>query len=111
MRLDNSAAQSSPCGASERRRCAAHFAEEHVLPTRKIADPFAKKIGSRIRDLRLEQGKSLDALEKSCGVSKGHLSSIERGYVVMNVDTLWRIARGLGVPVIALLSGLKNASP
>lgn len=108
MRLDNSAAQPSSCGASGQRRCAAHFTEEHVLPTRKIADPFAKKIGARIRDLRLEQGKSLDALEKACGVSKGHLSSIERGYVVMNVDTLWRIARGLGVGMVELVVELDD---
>lgn len=76
------------------------------MPTRKIADPFAKKIGARIRDLRLEQGKSLDAFEKACGVSKGHLSSIERGYVVMNVATLGRIARGLSVGMGELVVGI-----
>lgn len=79
------------------------------MPTRRVADPFAQKIGARIRDLRLEQGKSLEAMEAACGVSKGHLSSIERGYVVMNVDTLWKIARGLGVPIAELLSELGDA--
>ncbi len=73
------------------------------MPTRRIADPFAQKIGARIRDLRLEQGKTLDAMELACGVSKGHLSSIERGYVMMNVDTLWKIAKGLGVGMELLL--------
>lgn len=67
------------------------------MPNRRIADPFAQKMGARIRDLRLEQEKSLDAMEKACGISKGHLSSIERGYVLMNVVTLGRIAKGLGV--------------
>lgn len=76
------------------------------MPTRRIADPFAKQIGARIRDLRLEQRKSLDAMEKACGISKGHLSNIERGYVVMNVVTLWRIARGLGVRMEDVIPGL-----
>jgi len=76
------------------------------MPTRRIADPFAQKIGARIRDLRLEQGKSLDAMEIACGVSKGHLSNIERGYVLMNVVTLGRIARGLGVGMGDVLADL-----
>jgi len=83
-----------------------HFNEEHVMPTRRIADPFAQQIGARIRDMRLGQGKSLEAMETACGVSKGHLSSIERGYVMMNVDTLWKIARGLGVVVPELVTGI-----
>ena len=77
------------------------------MPTRRIADPFAQKIGARIRDLRLEQGKTLDAMESACGVSKGHLSSIERGYVMMNVDTLWKIAQGLGVGMEVVVAGIE----
>lgn len=76
------------------------------MPTRRIADPFAKKIGARIRDMRLEQGKSLAALAEASDVSTGHLSNIERGYVVMNVGTLGRIARGLGVGMGELVAGL-----
>jgi transcriptional regulator with XRE-family HTH domain len=55
--------------------------------------------------LRLKQGKSLEAMEAVCGVSKGHLSSIERGYVLMNVASLWKIARGLGVGMGDLVAG------
>ena len=73
------------------------------MPTRRIADPFAQQIGARIRDMRLAQRKSLEAMETACGVSKGHLSSIERGYVMMNVDTLWRIAKGLGAKIADLV--------
>ncbi len=77
------------------------------MPTRRIADPFAKKIGARIRDLRLEKGKTLDAAAEACDVSKGHLSDIEQGYVLMNVATLGRIARGLGVEPVEILAGLR----
>ena len=76
------------------------------MPTRTIADPFAQQIGTRIRDLRLEQGKSLHEMATSCGISKGHLSTIERGYVVMNVATLRDIAQGLGVEVAELFRGV-----
>ena len=87
-----------------------HFTERNAMPTRRIAEPLAQRIGARIRDLRLQQRKSLEALETACGVSKGHLSNIERGTVVMNVDTLWKIAQGLGVGMAELVSGLDDLS-
>lgn len=74
------------------------------MPTRRIADPFAQKIGARIRDMRLEKGKSLAALAEASDVSTGHLSCIERGYVLMNVATLGRIAKGLGVTAADLVT-------
>ncbi len=77
------------------------------MPVRTEADPFAQQIGARLRDLRLEQGKSLAALETACGVSKGHLSSIERGHVLMNVVTLRNIARALGIGLAELFAGLE----
>lgn len=78
------------------------------MPTRRIADPFAQQIGSRIRDLRLEQRKSLEALEAACGVSRGHLSSIERGFVLMNVVTMRKIAGALGVRISELFVAVES---
>lgn len=72
------------------------------MPNRKIPDPAAARIGARVRDLRLEKNMSLQALETACGVSKGHLSSIERGLVVMNVATAARIANALNVGMAEL---------
>jgi transcriptional regulator with XRE-family HTH domain len=83
------------------------FDEEHVMPIRRTADPLAQQIGARIRDLRLTQGKSLDTIAAVCGISKGHLSSIERGYVMINVGTLAKIARGLGVDMVKIFRGLR----
>ena len=79
------------------------------MPVRTIADPFALQIGARMRDLRLERGKSLAAMEAASGVSKGHLSSIERGQVLVNVVTLRNIARGLGVKLVDLFAGVEDA--
>ena len=79
------------------------------MPARTIADPFAQQIGIRLRDLRLEQGKSLAAMEVASGVSKGHLSDIERGRVLVNIATLRSIAQGLGMQLVELLAGVEDA--
>lgn len=79
------------------------------MPARTIADPFAQRIGERVRDLRLEQGKSLAAMEVASGVSKGHLSNIERGQVLVNIITLRNIARALGIRLVELLAGVDDA--
>lgn len=81
------------------------------MPARTIADPFAQQIGERVRDLRLEQGKSLAAMEVASGVSKGHLSNIERGQVLVNIITLRNIALGLGMQLVELLEGVEDALP
>ncbi len=49
-------------------------------------------------------------MAEASDVSTGHLSCIERGYVLMNVATLGRIAKGLGVGVVELLIGLDDLS-
>jgi len=79
------------------------------MPVRPIADPFARQIGERVRDLRLEQGKSLAAMEIASGVSKGHISNIEHGQVLANIVTLRNIARGLGMQLVELLAGVEDA--
>lgn len=78
------------------------------MPVRSVVEPFAQQIGARVRDLRLEQEKSLTMLETASGVSKGHVSSIERGHVAMNVLTLRNIARALGMQPTDLLAGLEE---
>jgi len=66
-------------------------------------DPFALKLGHRIRDLRLAQGMSLEHLRRKTGVVASHLSLIERGYVAINVGTLDRIAHALGLTPMFLV--------
>jgi transcriptional regulator with XRE-family HTH domain len=58
------------------------------------------KIGARVRAVRMRQGMSLGALADASGVSKGHLSRIERGE--RNLDRrsmLQAIADALRTPV------------
>lgn len=71
------------------------------LPLR--SDP-AHRIGHQVRALRIASGASGGELASSSGVSRSMLSRIERGLVSPSVETLDRIANGLGVPVSRFFS-------
>jgi transcriptional regulator with XRE-family HTH domain len=73
------------------------------MPRRMNPDPVAAKVGTRIRDLRQERGMSLASLADESGLSKGHMSSVERGLVLITVGTVVSAARALGVPPFVLL--------
>lgn len=72
------------------------------MPRRSIPEPIAMKLGARIRELRIERGMSLAALAAAAGLSKGHMSSVERGLVLITVGTVVATARALGVPPFVL---------
>jgi transcriptional regulator with XRE-family HTH domain len=56
---------------------------------------FKTEIASRLRELRKQQGLSLDATAKLTGVSKAMLGQIEREESSPTIATLWKIASGL----------------
>jgi transcriptional regulator with XRE-family HTH domain len=62
----------------------------------------APNVGSRIRELRERSDLSLRALAEMCDVSPNTVSLIERNLSSPCVDTLQRLATGLGVPITAL---------
>ncbi|MBB1603833.1 XRE family transcriptional regulator [Variovorax sp. UMC13] len=64
----------------------------------------ACRIGNQVRALRIAAGASGGELAASSGVSRSMLSRIERGLVSPSVETLDRIANGLGVPVSRFFS-------
>ena len=68
------------------------------MPSRPCPDPFAAQIGARIRQLRQEKNISLPELSRLSGISRGHLSDIERGRVVMTIGTLGSLAGALHLP-------------
>jgi len=59
----------------------------------------ACEVGSQVRALRLAAGVSGGKVAAASGISASMLSRIERGLVSPSVDTLYRIARGLNVPI------------
>ncbi len=74
------------------------------MPRRKVGSPFTTKVGARIRELRVDRNMSLGALATAGGISKGHLSSIEHGLAAINVETIERLARGLDLPPLYVLT-------
>ena len=68
------------------------------MPSRRSPDPFAVQLGERIRQIRKEKKMSLNELARAAGISRGHLSDIEQGKVVMMIGTLGSLARALETP-------------
>ena len=58
-------------------------------------------VGSRLRELRQERGKSMRALARASGLSTNALSMIERGRTSPSVSTLLKLSGALEVPITA----------
>lgn len=58
-------------------------------------------VGSRLRQLRSERGKSMRALARASGLSTNALSMIERGRTSPSVSTLFKLADALEIPITA----------
>jgi transcriptional regulator with XRE-family HTH domain len=70
--------------------------------------PAKGTIGRNIRRLRIERGLSATELSERCGLVGSHIAKIERQFVKPTVETLIRIAKGLGVNPSALLKKAKG---
>ncbi len=64
----------------------------------------AVRIGSRVRELRINAGLSVTELAKRVGMQRPNLSRLEAGKHVPALETLERIADALGVSVAALVA-------
>jgi len=82
------------------------------MPRRAIPHPLALAVGERVRALRQEAGLTIEKLafeaspsegEGRFRISKGHLSSLERGLVMPTVATLDLLAARLEVLVADLV--------
>ncbi len=59
--------------------------------------------GRLIGRLRVEREMTQETLSGLAGVARSHLAMIENGRKSANVETLWRLAGALGMPLSALL--------
>lgn len=69
-----------------------------------------RAIAGNIRRERLEQGLTLDRLAQKTGLSKGYLSQIENSEKTPPIGTLTKIAYGLGLSVVELIDGQRQAA-
>lgn len=60
------------------------------------------KIGGRLKEIRSSRQLSLDEVSRLTGVSKPMLGQIERGQSSPTINTLWKIATGLKIPLSSL---------
>jgi XRE family transcriptional regulator, regulator of sulfur utilization len=65
-----------------------------------------KKIGNRVRELRVKQGWSQEEFADRCEIHRGHMGQIERGEKNVSIATLVKIGKGLGMTVSAILDGV-----
>jgi transcriptional regulator with XRE-family HTH domain len=67
-----------------------------------VAPVTVPPVGARIRQARLERGRSLRALAREVGVSASLVSQIETGKSQPSVSTLYAITTALGISVESL---------
>jgi DNA-binding XRE family transcriptional regulator len=58
-----------------------------------------RRLGKRLRVLRVTRGWTQENLAEAAGVHRNYIGGVERGEINMSVVNLEKIARGLGVDV------------
>lgn len=69
-----------------------------------------KRLGSKIRNLRISKAMSLTAFAKKIGKTPSYLSQVERGMASPSIMALREIARALNVPMFYFLIDDKKQS-
>jgi len=64
----------------------------------------AELLGTRIREMRKRRRLTQVMLAETSGIPQSHMSSIERGAMLPNLVTLFRLAAALHCKVSALVS-------
>jgi transcriptional regulator with XRE-family HTH domain len=81
-------------------RAAAHHGPAHGRESG--PSPLERYLGSTIRELRRKHGLTIADISERTGISRGMLSRIETGQTASSLETLSRLAQGLGVSLSAL---------
>lgn len=61
-----------------------------------------EKMGALIRHIRKEKGLSQEVVSGLAGIGRTHLTMIETGGKNASVETLWRVALAMGMPLSEL---------
>jgi transcriptional regulator with XRE-family HTH domain len=67
-----------------------------------------RKIGQRIRKVRLEQGIKQKDLARKIGISQGALTNFELGRRKISLEWMLKISRALEVPVAYFMGAVEN---
>jgi transcriptional regulator with XRE-family HTH domain len=66
--------------------------------------PHAKAFGQALRELRLELGLSQEQAALVCGIDRAYFGQLERSVKSPTLNTIWRLADGLGTKPSQLLA-------
>jgi transcriptional regulator with XRE-family HTH domain len=69
------------------------------MPEVRPLDQARARLGLRVREIRLLQNKTQEDIAERSGLSYKFIGEVERGRANPSLDTLERLARGLGVAV------------
>jgi transcriptional regulator with XRE-family HTH domain len=85
--------------------------DDSLTQTEEMSPAYARQVGERLRNIRRQQGLSLQAVESSSEreFKASVLGAYERGERIISVLRLQRLARFYGVPVDQLLP--RDGSP
>ena len=67
-------------------------------------------VGRVIRTMREEKGLSQEVLSGLAGIPRSHLSMIETGYISPKVETLWKVAEGLGLRLSEIIRKVEEGA-
>jgi len=67
---------------------------------------LAQLFGARLRELRSARGWSQEHFADVCLIHRSHMGEIERGEVDVELSTLAKIAKGLGMNAGQILKGI-----
>lgn len=69
----------------------------------RATQPLLRKVGDRVRTIRLARGISQEALAHAAGLDRSYMSGIERGVRNVTLLKLQSVARALKLPIRDLL--------
>ena len=67
---------------------------------------YRSQLGKRIRKLRSQRGWSQEEFADICVLNRSYMGRIERGELNLTLDSLQKVAKGLGLSVSALVKGI-----
>ena len=70
-------------------------------------DEISKKLGQKIRQLRLDKGLTIEKLANESDIDYTQLSRIERGKINTSIYYVYRISHTLSVPIQYFFDGLE----
>ncbi len=75
------------------------------MPSKK--SPANQALGNAMRTIRRQRGYSQEAFAPRAGIERSNYGAIERGEFNVTLDTIVKIAAGLGMTVVELLHRAK----